>query len=98
MHVHIGSAQAMGTVAVLAAADGNAAADQLAPGQSGLVQLVLRTPVGAWAGDRVVLRDAAASRTLAGGVVLDPFAPLPRCPSRPAACWPGWTPARWAWT
>ncbi|MBP6338918.1 MAG: SelB C-terminal domain-containing protein, partial [Vitreoscilla sp.] len=75
VHVHIGSAQAMGTVAVLAAADGNAAADQLAPGQSGLVQLVLRTPVGAWAGDRVVLRDAAASRTLAGGVVLDPFAP-----------------------
>jgi selenocysteine-specific elongation factor len=39
------------------------------------VQLVLRTPVGAWHGDRVVLRDAAASRTLAGGRVLDPFAP-----------------------
>jgi selenocysteine-specific elongation factor len=74
VHVHIGSAQTMGTVAVLATAVGEGA-DQLAPGHSALVQLVLRAPVGAWAGDRVVLRDASASRTLAGGVVLDPFAP-----------------------
>jgi selenocysteine-specific elongation factor len=47
----------------------------LRPGEQGLVQLVLHTPLGAWQGDRVVLRDAAASRTLAGGVVLDSFAP-----------------------
>ncbi|HSW27394.1 MAG TPA: SelB C-terminal domain-containing protein, partial [Burkholderiaceae bacterium] len=33
-------------------------------------------PIGAWHGDRVVLRDASASRTLAGGHVLDPFAPV----------------------
>jgi selenocysteine-specific elongation factor len=39
------------------------------------VQLVLQEPVGAWHGDRVVLRDASASRTLAGGEVLDPLAP-----------------------
>jgi selenocysteine-specific elongation factor len=32
--------------------------------------------VGAWHGDRVVLRDAAASRTLAGGTVLDVLAPV----------------------
>jgi selenocysteine-specific elongation factor len=36
---------------------------------------VLYEPVGAWHGDRVVLRDASATRTLAGGTVLDPFAP-----------------------
>jgi len=36
---------------------------------------VLRAPIGAWHGDRVVLRDASASRTLAGGTVLDPLAP-----------------------
>lgn len=50
-------------------------ADRVLPGRSGRVQLVLREPIGAWHGDRVVLRDASASRTLAGGVVLDPHAP-----------------------
>ena len=68
VHVHLGSAAVMGSVAVL---DG----DLLAPGASARVQLVLQAPVGAWHGDRVVLRDASASRTLAGGVVLDPLAP-----------------------
>jgi selenocysteine-specific elongation factor len=68
VHVHLGSAAAMGSVAVL---DG----DRLAPGASARVQLVLQEPVGAWHGDRVVLRDASASRTLAGGEVLDPLAP-----------------------
>lgn len=68
VHVHIGSVAVQGTVAVL---DG----DLLSPGESARVQLVLRGPVGAWHGDRVVLRDASASRTMAGGVVLDPFAP-----------------------
>jgi selenocysteine-specific elongation factor len=69
VHLHIGSAAVMGTVAVLEPA-------VIEPGQSGWVQFVLREPVGAWYGDRVVLRDAAASRTLAGAVVLDPFAPV----------------------
>ena len=52
-----------------------AAAETLQPGEEGLVQLVLHRPIGAWAGDRVVLRDASATRALAGGVVLDPQAP-----------------------
>ncbi len=69
VHVHLGAAVVQGTVAVL---DG----DVLAPGASARVQLVLRRSVGAWHGDRVVLRDASASRTMAGGVVLDPFAPV----------------------
>jgi selenocysteine-specific elongation factor len=69
VHVHLGSAATLGTVAVLEP-------DLLAPGASGRVQIVLRQPVGAWAGDRVVLRDASATRTLAGGTVLDPFAPV----------------------
>jgi selenocysteine-specific elongation factor len=68
VHVHLGAAAVPGTVALL---DG----DTLAPGEQGRVQLVLRAPVGAWHGDRVVLRDASASRALAGGTVLDPFAP-----------------------
>jgi selenocysteine-specific elongation factor len=66
--VHAGAAMAMATVAVL---DG----DALAPGASARVQLILRAPIGAWHGDRIVLRDPAASRTLAGGTVLDPAPP-----------------------
>lgn len=69
VHVHIGSSSVMGTVALLDPL-------QLEPGQSGLAQLVLREPVGAWYGDRIVLRDASARRTVAGGQVLDPQAPV----------------------
>jgi selenocysteine-specific elongation factor len=69
VHVHLGAAAVPGTVVIL---DG----DVLAPGASARAQLVLRRPVGAWHGDRVVLRDASASRTMAGGAVLDPFAPV----------------------
>jgi len=69
VHVHIGSDDRLGSVAVLEGGD------SLAPGASALVQIVLHEPIGAWAGDRVVLRDASATRTLAGGVVLDPQAP-----------------------
>ncbi len=72
VHVHLGAANAMATAAVLQA---QGQADHLAPGASSFVQLVLRAPMGAWHGDRIVLRDASGSRTLAGGVVLDPFAP-----------------------
>ena len=65
---HIGAAQAAATLAVLDA-------DTLPPGGTALVQLLLQTPLAAWHGERLLLRDAAASRTLAGGVALDPFAP-----------------------
>ncbi|WP_066254151.1 selenocysteine-specific translation elongation factor [Hydrogenophaga flava] len=80
VHLHLGSASVMATVAVLEPA-------VIEPGQGGLVQLVLREPVGAWHGDRLVLRDASAMRTLAGAVVLDPFAPVRyrRTPQRIAA-------------
>jgi selenocysteine-specific elongation factor len=66
--VHVGAAAVAGSVAVLEG-------DHVAPGATARTQLILDAPLGAWNGDRVVLRDAAASRTLAGGVVLDPFAP-----------------------
>ena len=44
-------------------------------GESRIVQLVLDRPIGALHGDRFVLRDHSASHTLAGGIVIDPFAP-----------------------
>lgn len=75
VHVHLGSATAQGSVAVLGAEGAAASAEVLAPGQAGRVQVVLQAPVGAWRGDRVILRDGSASRTLGGGRVLDPSAP-----------------------
>ena len=68
VHLHLGAQAVMASVAVL---DGEA----IEPGGSARVQLVCYLPVGAWRGDRLVLRDAGASRTIAGGAVLDPFAP-----------------------
>ncbi len=50
-------------------------ADRIVPGEAGLVQLVLGAPIAALAGDRVVLRDTSASRTLGGGTLLDLRAP-----------------------
>lgn len=49
--------------------------ETLRPGDSGLAQLVLERPLPLRHGDRIVLRDTTASRTLAGGRVLDPRAP-----------------------
>ncbi len=68
VHVHLGSAHVMGRVALL---EGNT----LAPGREALAQLVLDEKIGALAGDRVILRDPSATRTLAGAAVVDPFGP-----------------------
>jgi selenocysteine-specific elongation factor len=68
VQVHVGAAAVLGSVAVLDR-------DAVLPSGSAMVQVVVDSPVGAWMGDRIVLRDAAASRTLAGGTVLDPLAP-----------------------
>ncbi len=68
VHVHLGAAHVMGRVALLEG-------DKMAPGESGLAQLVLEEKVGALAGDRVILRDPSATRTLAGATVIDPFGP-----------------------
>ncbi len=69
VHVHMGASDVMASVALLDR-------DVLAPGDTALAQLVLREPVSAWHGDRGVLRDASATRTVAGVRVLDPFAPV----------------------
>ena len=51
-------------------------ADTLAPGRTGLVQLVLPQPLAAWHGDRLILRDAAGQRIIGGGRVLTSLAPV----------------------
>lgn len=68
LHVHLGAAHQVARVVML---DG----EQLAPGQSGRVQLVFDTPVHAVPGDRFVVRNSQATLTVGGGVVLDPFGP-----------------------
>lgn len=68
VHVHLGTEDRVGRVAVLGQGS-------LVPGDEGFVQLDLDRPIGALWGDRVVLRDHGALRTLAGGRVADPFPP-----------------------
>ncbi|MBV8744834.1 MAG: selenocysteine-specific translation elongation factor [Xanthobacteraceae bacterium] len=50
----------------------------LAPGAEGRVQLVLDAPLAAAVGDRFVLRDTSAQRTIGGGRFLDLRAPARR--------------------
>jgi len=68
VHAHLGACDVVGAIVLLDR-------DALAPGDTALAQLVLHGSVAAWHGDRGVLRDASATRTLAGVRVLDPFAP-----------------------
>jgi selenocysteine-specific elongation factor len=68
VHVHLGSAHVMGRVALLEG-------DRLTPGDTALAQLVLEGKIGALSGDRVILRNPSATRTIAGAVVIDPFGP-----------------------
>ncbi|MGV2906082.1 selenocysteine-specific translation elongation factor [Achromobacter sp. AGC25] len=68
LHVHIGAARHVAHAVPLSA-------ETLAPGQSGWVQLVFDEPVCAMPGDRYIVRNAQATRTVGGGRVLDPNAP-----------------------
>jgi len=67
LHLHLATADVTARVSI-------PKEDAIAPGASAIVQLVLAKPVGALNGDRFILRDQSARRTLGGGVVLDPHA------------------------
>jgi selenocysteine-specific elongation factor len=68
VRVHIGSAEVLGRVRVLNERG------EIPPGETGLAQLRLENPVVALHDERFVLRSYSPSETIAGGVVLDPFA------------------------
>ena len=82
LQLHLGAAVVGVRVAALSAgaaaqtglAAGAGAA--LAPGSTGLAQLVLDRPLATLHGDRFILRDPTANHTLAGGRVIDPFGAL----------------------
>ncbi len=64
VHFHHGTADAMARVAVLDQARGE-------PGSSVLASFTLDRPLAVARGDRYVIRDASAQRTIGGGAVLD---------------------------
>ncbi|UST82448.1 selenocysteine-specific translation elongation factor [Pseudomonas siliginis] len=68
VHLHLGTQDVIARVALLQG-------PRLSPGERMFAQLLINAPVHAVKGDRLILRDSSAQRTLGGGVVLDPFAP-----------------------
>jgi selenocysteine-specific elongation factor len=72
VRLYLGTAEVLGRIVLL---DGK---DRLAPRHTAPAQLVLREPVHALRGDRFILRNQSAQRTLGGGVVVHPFAPRHR--------------------
>ncbi|MFK7963651.1 MAG: selenocysteine-specific translation elongation factor [Burkholderiaceae bacterium] len=68
VHVHHGTKALTGRVAPL---EGK----EIASGQSGLAQLVLDQATLVAHGDRFIIRDQSAQRTIGGGEVLDGFGP-----------------------
>jgi selenocysteine-specific elongation factor len=80
VHLHLGAAHVPARVALLDA-------EMLTPGEEALAQIVPDRPIGALHGDRLILRDQSAQRTIGGGTVLDPWPPARgrRKPARLAA-------------
>ena len=68
VHVHLGTADILGRVALLDCAEVGA-------GETALVEIILEHETLMVRGDRFILRDAGAQRTVAGGRVLDIFPP-----------------------
>jgi selenocysteine-specific elongation factor len=68
VHVHLGAADIMGRVALLEG-------ERVEAGQAMLAEILLERASHALRGDRFVLRDASAVRSVAGGRVLDIFPP-----------------------
>lgn len=68
VHVHLGTGHHTAHVALL---EGT----HIEPGSEVRAQLVLGSAVHTVPGDRLIVRNAQASRTIAGGSVIDPLAP-----------------------
>jgi selenocysteine-specific elongation factor len=68
LHVHLGAEDVGARVVMLEG-------EPLKPGANALVQLQLDRPIGALRGDRFIVRDQSALRTVGGGQVIDIFAP-----------------------
>jgi len=69
VHVHLGTEDILGRVALLDC-------QEVEAGSTALVEILLERETLALRGDRFILRDAGAQRTVAGGRVLDIFPPV----------------------
>ena len=68
VRVHLGTAEIMGRVVLLED-------EEITPGRTANVQLLLEEPVGVWPGDHYVVRRYSPVTTIGGGVVLNNSAP-----------------------
>ena len=68
LHLHLGAEDVSARVVLLEGA-------AIEPGASAWVELELERPIGALQGDRFIVRDQSAQRTVGGGSVTDAFAP-----------------------
>ena len=66
VHLHLGTTDVVARIATRRGVP-------IGPGTTAHAQLVLERPVAAFVGDRFIVRDQAARRTLGGGAVIDPF-------------------------
>ena len=68
IRVYIGTAERMARLIVLGGRE------EVVPKSSGFCQVVLEEPILAAAGDRFIARTEAATRTIGGGAIVQPFA------------------------
>ena len=66
VHIHLGTADVTARIAIRRGAS-------IAPGASAVVQIIADKPLVALNGDRFIIRDQSAMRTVGGGTVIDPF-------------------------
>jgi selenocysteine-specific elongation factor len=71
VHFHLGTEAVTARIAVRRG-------ESVPPGESRVVQIIFDRPIACLHGDRFILRDQSAMRTLGGGSVVDPFAPAIR--------------------
>ncbi|MGH7854563.1 MAG: selenocysteine-specific translation elongation factor [Candidatus Binatia bacterium] len=68
VRVHLGAAERLGKIVILGAGE------KIEPKESAFCQVTISEPLLALRGDHFILRDETARRTLAGGVVINPWA------------------------
>ena len=68
VHLHHGAKDVTARISIRRGAE-------IRPGESAMAQLIVDKPIAALNGDRFIVRDQSALRTIGGGAVIDPFAP-----------------------
>ena len=68
VRVHLGAAERLGKIVILGAGE------KIEPKESACCQITISEPLLALRGDHFILRDETARRTLAGGIIIHPWA------------------------